>query len=504
MKYSAGMKRSALALLLSAFLAVALAQQDLAPPPPPPLSDPAPPADPGAPELLPVPPSPQDAPPLVPVPALPPAAPPQPQQPKPKAAPTAPVPVLTLPAPVAPTPTVSAGQPQSAPPAPAPNLSVPPQPKTAPDAPAPEVVVPVVPLPLSLVLDVPLRGLQDGQPLVASRHFSLEIPAERAQGLREGGVVTAALETELRSFASKVASKPQDARFEQLASGWALIQRDGVALDLDKSRASLLRALNTPGTTRVALSFTTTAPARTLDFFTSRGIVGLLARGQTNYDGSSRARITNIHVGVSKFQDHLFSGKLFSFNKELGPIDTTTGFVPGLVIAGDRTATGVGGGICQVSSTVFRALYGAGLPIIERRNHSYQVHYYDPQGLDATIYQYSQDLKFSNDTGAALWFQVSWDDDQAELEVDVFGKPRPETVKIGRPVTLSTTPSPVNRLIPDATLRAGVRRQIDWAAPGAVIQVRRNFMKDGQVVRSDTLTSRYTPWPNIFLVGTKQ
>ena len=188
----------------------------------------------------------------------------------------------------------------------------------------------------------------------------------------------------------------------------------------------------------------------------------------------------------------------------LGNISEATGFVPGLVISGDRTATGVGGGICQVSSTVFRALYGAGLPIAERRNHSYQVHYYDPQGLDATIYQPSQDLKFTNDSGGALWFQTDWDDANARLSVNVFGQPRDFTVSIGRPVTLSTRPSPADRLIPDPGLRAGQRRQVDWAAAGASIRVTRSFTRAEKVFRTDTMNSTYVPWPNIFMVGTKQ
>ncbi|WP_425145996.1 VanW family protein [Deinococcus sp.] len=485
------MKRPALALLISAFLAVALAQQEqptLLPVPP--VSEPAPtteelpPADPAMPEIPPV-----TLPSEAPVPA------------------PLPTPVLTpAPGAVPVTVTTPTPAPIPAPLPPAPTLSVPTPPLPVPATPTPSVDIPLPPSPnlspLTLVIDVPLKGLQDGQPLVASSRYSFEISAERAAALRKAGALTPSVEADLKALARRAASTPRNARFEEFASGWALVQRDGVNVDLTGARAALLAALKS-GAATVALPYSTTPPKRTLEYFTARGIVGLLAVGQTNYDGSSRARITNIHVGVGKFQDHLFQGKLFSFNRELGPISEATGFVPGLVIAGDRTATGVGGGICQVSSTVFRALYAAGLPIVERRNHSYQVHYYDPQGLDATIYQYSQDLKFSNDTGAALWFQVSWDDAHAALEVDVFGTPRAETVKIGRPVTLSTSPSPANRLIPDPSLRAGQRRQVDWAAPGAVIQVKRSFLKDGQVVRSDLLTSRYTPWPNIFMVGTK-
>ena len=489
------MKRPALALVMSAFLAVALAQTSIpsTPPAPAPVTDPAPAPAPEVPlpDIQPLP-----EPPAQPLPAPVPAIPVQP------------APVPTYP-PIEIQPNTI--QPQPAPLIPTPGVSVPNQPVSAqpvpvPAAPTPSVVTPALPSStgLTLVLEVPLKLLQDGQPVAGSSRQTLVIPAERAAVLRRGGVVTASLEADLRAFAKKVGTKPQDAHFEQFASGWALVQRDGVSVDLDKSRASLLAALNVPASRVINLSYTSAAPARTLDYFTSRAVTAFLATGETNYYGSSRARITNIHVGASRFNNRLFEGHTFSFNSVLGNISEATGFVPGLVISGDRTATGVGGGICQVSSTVFRALYGAGLPIAERRNHSYQVHYYDPQGLDATIYQPSQDLKFANDSGGAIWFQTDWDDAHARLSVNVFGQPRDFTVNIGRPVTLSTRPSPANRLILDPTLRAGQRRQVDWAAPGASIRVTRSFTRAGKVFRTDTLNSTYVPWPNIFMVGTRQ
>ncbi|WP_424950643.1 VanW family protein [Deinococcus sp.] len=499
------MKRPALAFVVSAFLAVALAQS-VAPAP----TDPALVTDPATdPSVTPTP--------EVPLPDLQPLP-----EPLPAPVPATPVqPALPSYPPIQIQPNTV--QPQPAPPVPTPSSSVPAQPAPAPAAPTPSVQTPIAPpvpttttgpttttVPitpagsLTLVLDVPLKLLEDGRPMAASNRQTLVIPAERAASLRRGGVVTASLDADLTAFARKVSSAPQDARFEQFPSGWALVERGGVSVDLEKSRAALLAALKTPTSKTVALSYTLTAPARTLNYFTSRGVTTFLATGETNYYGSSRARITNIHVGASRFGDRLFEGRTFSFNAMLGNISEATGFVPGLVISGDRTATGVGGGICQVSSTVFRALYGAGLPIVERRNHTYQVHYYDPQGLDATIYQPSQDLKFANDTGGAIWFQTDWDDAHARLSVHAFGQPRDFTVSVARPVTLSTTPSPANRLIPDPTLRVGQRRQIDWAAPGASLRVTRSFLRAGKVFRTDTMNSVYVPWPNIFMVGTRQ
>ncbi|WP_407569552.1 VanW family protein [Deinococcus altitudinis] len=509
------MKRPAFALVISAFLAVALAQQT-APTPtdPAPVTAPAPTPEVPLPDLQPLPepmPAPVPATPIEPAPA-----PSTPVQAAPvQAAPVPATPVPAVPVPAAPVRTYppvqmqpNTVQPLPAPVAPTPSTTAPAQPApvqpTPVPVPAPAPQTPAVGGTLTLVIDVPLKLLEDGQPVAGSDHQTFVVSAERTAALRRGGVVTGSLEADLQAFARKVSVKPQDARFEQFASGWTLVQRDGVTVDLDRSRASLLAALKNPASRTVALSFTTTAPARTLNYFTSKGVTSFLATGQTNYYGSSRARITNIHVGASKFSDRLFEGRTFSFNTMLGNISAATGFVPGLVIAGDRTATGVGGGICQVSTTVFRALYGAGLPIVERRNHSYQVHYYDPQGLDATIYQPSQDLKFANDTGGAVWFQTDWDDAHARLTVNVFGQPRDYTVNIGRPVTLSTKASPADRLISDPTMRAGQRRQVDWAAPGASLRVTRSFTRAGKVFKTDTLNSVYVPWPNIFMVGTRR
>ena len=298
------MKRPALALLLSAFLAVAVAQQtpptDPAPPEVPvtdvqPLPEPQPAPDPGLPiEPAPAPSEPPVEPaPVEPIPALPTPIPALPEPtPTPQPAPTPPLPSTTVPA-----------QPVPVPAAPTPGVTAPAAPKPAPPAP------PAVPAaPLTLVLDVPLKLLEDGQPVAGSNRQTFVIPTERAAILRRGGTVTASLDADLKAFARKVGSTPQDARFEEFASGWALVQRDGVTVDLDKSRSALLAALKNPASKTVTLSYTTTAPARTLNYFTSRGVTTFLATGQTNYYGSSRARITNIHVGASRFKDRLFEG----------------------------------------------------------------------------------------------------------------------------------------------------------------------------------------------------
>ncbi|WP_420594999.1 VanW family protein [Deinococcus sp.] len=388
-------------------------------------------------------------------------------------------------------------------PEPAPQPAAPGQPQTESPAAQPKPEQPPQSQSLTLRFEAELPAVVDGKKTLIPYRETLLLPPERWALLRAQGKLTASLDADLSVFLGKITAPASDARFERQDDGqWFIVQHNSFSVDADALRISLKAALRDGNTNLIRVTPTgSTPPKRTLDYFVSRGITAFLAAGQTGYDGSSPARITNIHVGTRAFQDRLFEGQTFSFNQMLGPVSARAGFVPGLVIAGERTASGLGGGICQVSTTMFRTLYGAGLRVVERRNHSYQVYYYDPQGLDATIFQPSQDLKFANDTGGPLWFQSDWDDAQKLLVMRVFGKARDFEVQIQPPRILQTTPSPPDRMFLDASLKKGERKQVDWAAKGAVIEVDRVFVRNGQEFKRDTLKSSYRPWPNIFLVG---
>lgn len=325
---------------------------------------------------------------------------------------------------------------------------------------------------------------------------------ERSDILRKTGKATESVQTDLQRFAQAINRNNASTRFVWDGSYWKLVQTNAWKVDIDKTLANFNAVIKDPNRGQVDIVYSQTLPKLTLQDFVKRGITAKIGEGITNYFGSSEARIHNVHTAASRFQDVLFEGKTFSFNKILGPVEESTGFVEGLIIAGDRTEKGVGGGVCQVSSTVFRALYSAGLPIVERRPHSYQVGYYRPAGYDATVFYNSQDLRMTNDTGGALWFQTDWNDATRTLTTRVFGKPLAYTVDVSVPKTLSTLPSPPDRTIIDPTLKPGERKQVDHAVEGATIEVYRT-LKDasGKVLRSDTLRSVYKPWPNIFTVG---
>lgn len=137
------------------------------------------------------------------------------------------------------------------------------------------------------------------------------------------------------------------------------------------------------------------------------GVDTLIGKGESNFTGSPKNRRHNIGVGASKFNGAIIpKGEEFSFLKTLGPVDKSTGYLPELVIKVDKTIPEYGGGMCQVSTTCFRAAINAGLRVTERQNHAYPVQYYSPQGTDATVYIPHPDLKFVNDSPASILVQT--------------------------------------------------------------------------------------------------
>lgn len=149
-----------------------------------------------------------------------------------------------------------------------------------------------------------------------------------------------------------------------------------------------------------------TEPTVTLDKVNSLGINDLLAIGESDFTGSPKSRAHNVAVGAKRFNGLILKpGEVFSFNNLLGEVDAVAGYRPELVIKSGKLIPEYGGGLCQVSTTVFRAANEAGLPILERHPHSLPVRYYNPQGYDATIYPGVSDLRFQNDTPAHILIQ---------------------------------------------------------------------------------------------------
>jgi vancomycin resistance protein YoaR len=238
------------------------------------------------------------------------------------------------------------------------------------------------------------------------------------------------------------------------------------------------------------------------------GISELIGVGNSNFRGSAAGRIKNLTLAAERTSGILVPpGATYSFNRSVGAISAATGYDQAYIIRAGRTVLGEGGGVCQTSTTLFRAILNAGLPITERHPHAYRVSYYelDSQvGFDAAIYQPSLDLQFRNDTENYILVQASWNLEANTLTFRLYGTSDGREVKISDPVVSNVIPAPEALYQDDDTLPEGTIRQIDFAAAGANVYFTREVTRDGEVLYEDTITSRFQPWRAVFLVGTKK
>lgn len=256
----------------------------------------------------------------------------------------------------------------------------------------------------------------------------------------------------LKSLESQVNIEPTDAKleFSNNKAGAFSLSKDGYVLDVDKSGTQLFKQL-VLGNGNIALITKILEPEITIDKINNLGITALLARGKSDFSGSPNSRIHNIKVSSAIYNGTLLKpGEVFSFNNLLGEVSGETGYLPELVIKGNKLIPEYGGGICQLSTTVFRAAINTGLPILERRYHSLPVRYYDPQGFDATIYPGVVDLKFKNDTPAYILIQTKIEGN--DLIVEIYGSPDNRKVELSGPTQYD--------IKPDGSLKALLKRTV--------------------------------------------
>lgn len=238
------------------------------------------------------------------------------------------------------------------------------------------------------------------------------------------------------------------------------------------------------------------------------GIKELIGFGSSKFVGSIPNRLYNIQLAASRINGILVPpGDTFSFNSALGDVSKFTGYKEAFVISGGKTILGDGGGVCQVSTTLFRAILNSGMPITQRHAHSYRVGYYEQDsspGFDATVFSPSVDLKFKNDTPNYILIQAYTDSLNKTLTFSLYGTSDNRETVVGKPVITNQTPAPPPLYQDDPNLPRGTEKQIDFAATGANVYFTRTVEKDGQVIISDKFISNFRPWQAVYLRGTKE
>ncbi len=236
------------------------------------------------------------------------------------------------------------------------------------------------------------------------------------------------------------------------------------------------------------------------------GITELVAESTTYFTGSTNNRRINIAVGASKLDGIIIApGEEFSFNYLLGEIEPENGFVEGKVIFGGRTVAGLGGGICQVSTTVFRAAFEGGFAITERNSHGYRVGYYElngvPPGLDAAIWQPERDFRFQNNTPYHLLIETDIFPAQDAIQFRFYST-KYWTTEIEDAIIKDVIDAPANQFVSNSDLQPGEIRQIDYSADGADVTVYRNvYDLSGELVTRDYEFTHYLPWQAIYEVA---
>ncbi len=324
------------------------------------------------------------------------------------------------------------------------------------------------------------------------------------------------LNTALEPFSQKFNFDPVDALFS-FENGKVSAFRpssEGAQVDIPAInrqiwlKAPLLLASGKAQPVTIAIPIKTTKPNITTDKVNNLGIKELVGTGTSLFQGSIQNRIFNVTLAATRINGILIApGEVFSFNKALGDISAFTGFKQAYVISNGKTILGDGGGVCQVSTTLFRAVLDAGLPIEERHAHAYRVGYYEQDsgpGLDATIYSPSVDFRFKNDTGHSILIQSFVDPDFARLTFVLYGTRDGRQTTITKPVITSQTPPGETVYQDDPTLPKGTMQQTEHAAWGATVSFTREVVKNGKVILSDKYTSSYRPWAAVFLRGTKE
>jgi len=284
--------------------------------------------------------------------------------------------------------------------------------------------------------------------------------------------------------------------------------KPGVRLDEAQAGASIVAAI--AGANRVlALPVQEVAPQVTEANLHSLGINELVSIGRSDFTGSADYRINNIGVGMGILNGILIApGEEFSFNNNIGSIDARNGFVEGYAIIQDRTQLEFGGGICQDSTTLFRAAFWAGLPITERWGHSFYISWYDKYGLgvngngpglDATIFTGGPDLKFVNDTGHWLLMQSTSNPHTGVAEVAFYGTKPNRTVALEQSIT-KRIPAPTNpKFVTVPKQPFGTSRQSDHARGGMTINVYRTITENGVRKQPQLFQTTFRAWPNIYV-----
>lgn len=341
---------------------------------------------------------------------------------------------------------------------------------------------------------------------------TIRVPAERiapalkVKEIKSGSVKSlelsadpAILKNQIVAFAPGVNLQPKDASFS--LAGEKVVLRpsvDGTTIDTVQAATALV-GLATGQRRPIALPITVQKAELSTDAASKLGIAGRISSFSTTFDGRNAPRVGNIDRMARAMDGKVIKpGEIFSLNGATGDRSVANGYQEAGILVDGELVPGIGGGVCQVATTLFNAVYNAGLEVVERSNHSLFISKY-PVGKDAMVNFGVQDLRFRNDSkyGLLLKAQVS----DKDLTVSLYSSP------LGRVVTETVSPQtnprvPPVKFVEDAQLAKGTETITAPGIPGFDVTVTRTVTEEGKVIGSDRFVSRYQPWKKIVKKGT--
>lgn len=310
-----------------------------------------------------------------------------------------------------------------------------------------------------------------------------------------------------RSVTNSIDNPPHNSRFQiknnslvEITPGTSGFVVDNADL-LEKLQALVQSENKETKTTTITIRTKEVAPRVTKETVNKYHIEELVGSIRTNFGGSSADRTHNIKIGVDTINGILIApGEEFSTLAAIGPVTEKEGYVKELVIKQNKTEKEFGGGLCQVATTLFRLALNAGLPITERMNHRFVVPYYNPPGLDATIYSPYTDFRFVNDTNNYLLLQGRVENQQVIMEL--YGKKDGRTVNISEPTLTNKIPAPATKYTATTTLPLGVTKCYEAPHEGVTADVLYSINYADGTTKQKNFHSVYQPWQKVCLVGT--
>jgi vancomycin resistance protein YoaR len=339
----------------------------------------------------------------------------------------------------------------------------------------------------------------DGSASLRPADLAPLVRAQAAAGKLRLSLDPAALDRLLRQKAPFAYTEPKDARFQPAGATVRILPAvEGLEVIPRRAAAAVLEA-GGAGDRSAALPTATSQPELTTKEAKALGVKEVMSTFTTTFNAGDAPRVHNIGLIAAAVHGSLVRpGQVFSMNAATGQRTAAKGYRTAHVIQNGEIVDGLGGGVCQAGTTMFNAAFFAGLPVVQRRNHSLHISHY-PMGRDATLDWPSTDLKFRNDSPYGIY--ITSRATPSALTFTFWSTSR------GFKVTASTSAAsnfraPPTRYKDDPTLAKGEEVVEEAGSRGFDVTVSRTVTKGGEVVRRDSFVSNYSPWVRVVRRGT--